>query len=392
MSTGGDAREAFRGRAESGRQQLAHGGAEGVRRDLERTNVGAERRDRSPERQIGDRQSAQGGRQLGTRARPEAGRTAGRQLGQEQRQVGARDRPSADRQRQAEAFQGIGNGREVRRDSERGLASRQTAAASRASAIGQGGGRIGGAGGGGQFSGGGGSRGGGQFSGGGGSRGGGHFGGGGGGGGRMGGHGGGRGRMMPSALRLQVISTAGWFEKEEILNRRIGRNELAAIEVCRAYVDAQREYYLRNPGRDALHQYAQKFLSTKGKRDGLYWTTKDSEEPSPLGPLIARAQGRGYVKAKDVQGKPLPYYGYYYRILKSQGADAPGGAYDYVVRGKMIGGFALVAYPANWGNSGVMTFIVNHDGIVYQKDLGPDTAAAARAITPFDPDSTWTRL
>jgi Protein of unknown function (DUF3300) len=181
MSTGGDAREAFRGRAESGRQQLAHGGAEGVRRDLERANLGAERRDRPPERQIGDRQSAQGGRQLGTRDRPEAGRTAGRQLGQEQRQVGARDRPSSDRQRQAEAFQGIGNGREVRRDSERGFASRQSAAASRASAIGQGGGgRFKGAGGGGQFSGGGGSRGGGHV--------------GGGGGGRMGGHGGGRGR------------------------------------------------------------------------------------------------------------------------------------------------------------------------------------------------------
>jgi len=180
--------------------------------------------------------------------------------------------------------------------------------------------------------------------------------------------------------------------KEEILNRRIGRNELAAIEVCRAYVDAQREYYLRNPEGDALHQYAQKFLSTKGKRDGLYWATKDSEEPSPLGPLIARAHGRGYVKAKDTRGRPLPHYGYYYRILRAQDADAPGGAYDYVVRGKMIGGFALVAYPANWGNSGVMTFIVNHDGVVYQKDLGPDTATAARAITRFDPYNTWTRL
>jgi Protein of unknown function (DUF2950) len=162
--------------------------------------------------------------------------------------------------------------------------------------------------------------------------------------------------------------------------------------VCRAYVDAQREYYLRNPGGEALHQYTQKFLSTKGKRDGLYWATKDNEEPSPLGPLIARAQGRGYVKAKDTGGKPLPYYGYYYRILRAQGPDAPGGAYDYVVRGKMIGGFALIAYPANWGNSGVMTFMVNHDGVVYQKDLGPDTAAVVRAITRFDPDSTWTRL
>jgi hypothetical protein len=199
---------------------------------------------------------------------------------------------------------------------------------------------------------------------------------------------------MPIPL---VKDDAGWrFDtqagREEILNRRIGRNERAAIEVCRAYVDAQREYYLRNPQHDALHQYAQKFLSTKGKRDGLYWTTKDGEEPSPLGPLITRAHGRGYIKAKDPGGKPLPYYGYYYRILRAQGANAPGGAYDYVVRGKMIGGFALVAYPASWGNSGVMTFLVNHDGVVYQKDLGPDTAAAARAITRFDPDSTWTRL
>jgi hypothetical protein len=182
MSSGGDAREAFRGRAESGRQQLAHGGAEGVRRDLERANVGGERRDRpaehrgrSPERQIGDRQSAQGRREQGTRDRPEAGRTAGHQFGQEQRQIGAHERRGGDRPRQAEAFQGIGNGREVRRDSERGLASRQSAAASGASAIGQGGGgRFGGS------------------DGGGGGRGGGHFGGGGGGGGRMGGHGGGR--------------------------------------------------------------------------------------------------------------------------------------------------------------------------------------------------------
>jgi Protein of unknown function (DUF2950) len=194
-----------------------------------------------------------------------------------------------------------------------------------------------------------------------------------------------------------VKEEAGWrFDthagKEEILNRRIGRNELAAIEVCRAYVDAQREYYLRNPDRAALHQYAQKFLSTKGKRDGLYWPTKDSENPSPLGPLIARAQGRGYVKAKDARGKPLPYYGYYYRILMAQGTDAPGGAYDYRVHGQMLGGLALVAYPANCGSSGVMTFLVNHDSVIYQKDLGPVTGAAARAMTQFNPDSTWTRM
>jgi Protein of unknown function (DUF3300) len=173
INTGGDAREAFRGRAESGRQQLAHGGAESVRRDLERANVGAERRDRPSERQIGDRQSAQARREPGTRDRPDAGRTASHQLGREQRQIGTHERRGADRPRQAEAFQGIGNGREVRRDSERGFASRQSAAATRASATGH--------------------RGSGHF-GGGGSRGGGHFGGGGGGGGHLGGHGGGRRR------------------------------------------------------------------------------------------------------------------------------------------------------------------------------------------------------
>jgi hypothetical protein len=194
-----------------------------------------------------------------------------------------------------------------------------------------------------------------------------------------------------------VKGDTGWhFDtragKEEILTRRIGRHELAAIEVCRAYVDAQREYYLRNPTGDALLHYAQKFLSTKGKRDGLYWATKDGEEPSPLGPQIARARGEGYGKAKSAAGKPLPYHGYYYRILKAQGPDAPGGAYDYMVRDKMLGGFALVAYPASWGNSGVMTFLVNHDGVVYQKDLGPKTAALARQMTQFNSDSTWQRL
>jgi hypothetical protein len=195
--------------------------------------------------------------------------------------------------------------------------------------------------------------------------------------------------LVKDAVGWRFDTRAG---KEEIVNRRIGRHELAAIEVCRAYVDAQRKYYLRNPTGDALLHYAQKFLSTKGKRDGLYWATKDGEDPSPLGPQIARARGEGYVKAKGPTGKPAPYHGYYYRILKTQSRDAPGGAYDYVVRGKMLGGFALVAYPASWGNTSVMTFIVNHDGVVYQKDLGPNTAAQARAMTQFNPDSTWTRL
>jgi hypothetical protein len=192
-----------------------------------------------------------------------------------------------------------------------------------------------------------------------------------------------------------VKDQTGWrFDtqagREEILNRRIGRNELAAIEVCRAYVDAQREYYLRNPQGDALLQYAQQFASAEGKRDGLYWATEPGEEASPLGPLVANARGGGYRKGEG--GKPVPYHGYYYRILKAQGPDAPGGAYDYVVDGQMLGGFALVAYPASWGNSGVMTFIVNHDGVVYQKYLGPNTAAVARAMTRFSPDSTWKPL
>ncbi|HSF30324.1 MAG TPA: DUF2950 domain-containing protein [Candidatus Tectomicrobia bacterium] len=192
-----------------------------------------------------------------------------------------------------------------------------------------------------------------------------------------------------------VKDKTGWrFDtqagREEILNRRIGRNELAVIEVCRAYVDAQREYYLRNPQGDALLQYAQQFGSTEGKRDGLYWVAEPGEEASPLGPLAANARDEGYQKGKG--SKPIPYHGYYYRILKAQGPEAPGGAYDYVVNGKMLGGFALVAYPASWGNSGVMTFIVNHDGVVYQKDLGPKTAAVARAMTQFNPDSRWKPL
>lgn len=192
-----------------------------------------------------------------------------------------------------------------------------------------------------------------------------------------------------------VKVTAGWrFDTkaghEEILNRRIGRNELSAIQAVLAYVDAQREYYLANPQKDKLLQYAQKFASAEGKRDGLYFQTKTGEQPSPLGPLVSRAKAEGYAKGEG--GKPVAYHGYYYRILKGQGRDAPGGAYDYVVRGKMMGGFALVAWPASYGNSGVMTFIVNHDGVVYEKDLGPDTAAAAQKMTRFNPAKSWKRF
>jgi len=176
--------------------------------------------------------------------------------------------------------------------------------------------------------------------------------------------------------------------KEEILNRRIGRNELDVIQVCLAYVDAQREYYQRNEQKEPLRQYAQKFISTKGKRDGLYWDAKPDEAPSPLGPLVVQARAAGYRAAAD---KPVPYHGYYYKILTGQGPNAPGGAYDYLVRGKMIGGFAMVAYPAQYRNSGVMTFIVNHDGVVYEKDLGSNTASIASSMTRFNPDKTWKR-
>lgn len=179
--------------------------------------------------------------------------------------------------------------------------------------------------------------------------------------------------------------------KEELLNRRIGKNELNAIQVCLAYVDAQREYALKDRDSDRLLEYAQKFISERGKKNGLYWEVKEGEEQSPLGPLVAKATTEGYMGKKS-EGKPIPYYGYYYRILKAQGKNAPGGAYDYVVKGEMIGGFALVAYPAQFGASGVMTFIVNHDGVVYEKDLGKETDKIAQAMMKFDPDKTWKKV
>jgi Protein of unknown function (DUF2950) len=199
----------------------------------------------------------------------------------------------------------------------------------------------------------------------------------------------------PMPIPLVRDAAGWWFDtaqgREEILNRRIGRNELSAVQVCLAYVDAQREYYARDPDGDALLQYAQRFRSRPGKRDGLYWEAAPGEAPSPLGVLVARAEGAGYPARRP--GEPrIPYWGYYYRILKAQGPHAPGGAYDYVVRGQMIGGFALLAYPAAYGTSGVMTFMVSHDGVVYQKDLGPATAGTARALATFDPDPTWKRF
>jgi hypothetical protein len=176
--------------------------------------------------------------------------------------------------------------------------------------------------------------------------------------------------------------------REEILNRRIGRNELNAIQVCLAYVDAQREYVLKDRDGDKLLEYAQRFISRKGEKNGLYWEGKEGEPQSPLGPLVAKAATEGYSGKRPV-GRRSPYHGYYYKILKSQGKNAPGGEYDYVVNGKMIGGFALVAYPAEYGNSGIMTFIVNQDGVVYEKDLGKETEKIATAMKKFNPDKTW---
>jgi hypothetical protein len=176
---------------------------------------------------------------------------------------------------------------------------------------------------------------------------------------------------------------------EEILARRIGRNELSAIQFCLAYVDAQREYALKDRNSNGLLEYAEKFKSDPGKRNGLYWEAKEGEPESPLGSLAAAAQKQGYTFKGH---KPTPYLGYYYRILKGQGKNAPDGAYDYVVQGKMIGGFALVAYPSKYGSSGIMTFIVNQDGVVYQKNLGKNTEKEAQAMKFFDPDSTWKKV
>lgn len=179
--------------------------------------------------------------------------------------------------------------------------------------------------------------------------------------------------------------------KEEILNRRIGENELNTINVCLAYVDAQREYARLDMDGDAIPEYAEKLMSDPGKKNGLYWETKEGETLSPFGPVLAEARKEGYT-GKKADNKAVPYHGYYYRALRAQGKHAPGGAYEYVVKGKLIGGFALVAYPAKYGNSGIMTFIVNHDGVVYEKNFGMNTAKYAEDMMLFDPDQTWKKV
>lgn len=180
--------------------------------------------------------------------------------------------------------------------------------------------------------------------------------------------------------------------REEILNRRIGRNELNAQQVCLAIIDAQREYVALRPMGGDLPVYAQKLVSDSGKRDGLYWPTAEGEPASPLGPLVASAATEGYGSSTAPTPARPAYHGYQYRLLTSQGAHANGGALPYLVDGRLIGGFAVVAYPAQYGNSGIMTFITNHDGIVYQRDLGPETEIRAQQLKSFDPGPEWQKV
>jgi len=180
--------------------------------------------------------------------------------------------------------------------------------------------------------------------------------------------------------------------KQEILARRIGMDETGAINVCNAYVEAQREYASRDRLGDGVLAYAQFLRSTPGTHDGLFWPTNQSGgELSPLGPFVAQARVDGYHRtAKMLNDEQAPYHGYFFKILTRQGKHAPGGKYNYVINGHMIGGFALIAWPAEWGNTGVMSFIVNQQGKVYQKNLGLKTAIIAGGMTTYDPDATWT--
>ena len=192
---------------------------------------------------------------------------------------------------------------------------------------------------------------------------------------------------FPFPVPLKKNAGGQWFfdtaaGKEEILNRRIGRNELAIIEVCQAVAEAQAEYFARPHDGTTAKQYALKFISDPGKQNGLYWKSDEGQPESPLGPLVAFATAEGYSAKPDAH---TPFHGYYFRMLKGQSSNAPGGAKDYMVDGKMVGGFAFVAYPAEYGNSGVMSFMMNQDGVLLQKDLGKTTTETATAMSEFDP-------
>lgn len=198
----------------------------------------------------------------------------------------------------------------------------------------------------------------------------------------------------PLPIPLVKNSSGAWYfdtttGMKEILYRRVGRNENDAIDIMYSLVDAQREYQSQVRDGEKTAHYAAKFLSDDGKQNGLYWKTTDNQPPSPIGPLLVSAAGQGY---NMQQGKPEPYHGYYYRILTKQGPAAKGGAKDYMVNGVLAKGFAFVAYPAEYRNSGVMTFIVNQDGTVYESDLGADTEKIAESMTDYNPDSAWQRV
>ncbi len=198
----------------------------------------------------------------------------------------------------------------------------------------------------------------------------------------------------PFPIPLVKNGSAWSFDTEqgerEILDRRIGRNELAAIQVCLAIVDAEREYAASHLDKEGIPHYAPRIVSAPGKHDGLYWPTGSNEPPSPLGPLVAAAATEGYTSGRSQV--LAPYHGYFYRILDQQGKDAPGGAYSYFIKGKMIGGFAVIAYPARYGASGIKTFAVDHDGVVFEKDMGKDTGKIAPRIASYNPDSGWEQV
>jgi hypothetical protein len=178
---------------------------------------------------------------------------------------------------------------------------------------------------------------------------------------------------------------------QEIIDRRVGRNELYTIRVLLAYVDAQKDFFARKASQTGRGYYAERLMSTPGQQDGLYWPTSADEEDSPFGPLVEQAEAEGY-PGEVSSGKPIPYQGYYFRVLKAQGPNAPGGAMDYIHSGRMTTGYALLAWPAGYGASGIMTFEVNQDGIVFQRDLGVGTDGMAAKIKQYDPDLNWTQV
>jgi hypothetical protein len=201
--------------------------------------------------------------------------------------------------------------------------------------------------------------------------------------------------LWPFSIPI-VKKEGGWFfdtdaGKEELLSRRVGKNELAVLPAMRAYLDAQRSYASMDRDGDDVLEYAQRLISTPGKRDGLFWPSDLIGDESPLGPLVAYAQEEGYspeLRSED-ETERGPYYGYYFKILTRQGKHAPGGKYNYITNGNMIGGFAMLAWPAQYGDSGIMSFIINQQGRVYQKDLGPSTAKVAKKMREYDPDPSW---